>query len=271
MPFRSGLHIDTRHFFINALIGLGAFLLILAIGGKVFGEQERVLPFQPYNTNYIISGDGEDQVKAQFSFKYALVYPFEIGLYFGYTQLMIWDLYKPSSPFRELNYNPEVFWTHDFNYGALDRIQVGMYEHKSNGRDGLASRGMDRGYGEVQLSFGSRINAGIILRGWGYYHKAGNNEDIQEYIGYGRGELFVQLLSGGTWTDRERIYVRGGTGSQIIADTPLRGWFEIGLKTRIITAYIQPSLYVQYYQGYGEYMLDYNVKQKAVRIGLMME
>lgn len=239
-------------------------LAILLTKTGVFGE-ERQVPFQLYNSNYMIAGDKESQVKGQFSFKYALVYPFKTGIYFGYTQLMIWDLYESSSPFRDLNYNPEVFWNCPLNnIGFIDYIQLSPYEHESNGKDGLKNRSVDRFYGRLQMSAGRRYNLGFNIKGFGYYRVSKDNEDISDYTGYYEAELFFQIKNKGLYLDNEKIYVRGGSSLE-------KGWVEGGLKFRIVSTYIQPFFYIQIFHGYGEYMLDYNKKDTALRVGLIME
>ncbi len=50
----------------------------------------------------------EGELKLQFSVKYEILA--ETDWYFGYTQKSFWSIQKESSPFRETNYAPELFW-----------------------------------------------------------------------------------------------------------------------------------------------------------------
>jgi len=237
-------------------------ILLIVLSSSTYAESN---PFQLYKPNYIIAGNQDDQVKGQVSFKYALIYPENIGLYFGYSQLMFWDAYKTSSPFRDINFNPECFWFHQFNYGMLDNIQVGLIEHKSNGRDGEESKGWNRSYLRSQISYGTRINIGFIGEVFYLYGLSSNNEDIGEYIGFYEAELFIKFKKRRTnWTSRESIYIRGGSSLS-------KGWVEGGIKFRLVSYKIQPNLYLQVFHGYAESLLEYDEKETAIRLGVTME
>ncbi len=65
------------------------------------------------------------------------------GVYFGFTLTSFWQLYnsEASKPFRETNYEPEVFWQETADYSVLgykfNTFQVG-FNHMSNGQSGCA-------------------------------------------------------------------------------------------------------------------------------------
>jgi len=226
-----------------------------------------------YKDNYIIGS--QDDLKFLVSVKYNLFYPFNSGIYAAYSETAWWDIYKESSPFREFNHNPEVFWRVDegnnlFGDSLLsyvDYIQIAPYEHKSNGRDGEVSRGLDRYYAQIQGSIGDVINAGFNLKIWNYYHLAEENKDLKTYNGYGEGELFVKIKSGTVqYLDKEKLYIKGGIGTD-----PEKYWYEVGLMVRIITTHIQPRFYIQYYNGYGEELVNYNKKDQQVRAGFIFD
>lgn len=246
--------------------------VVLCICGAAFSA-EKQSPISIYKDNYFIGN--KDDLKFQISVKYSLFYPFKSGVYFAYTEQAWWDIYKNSSPFREFNHNPEVFWRVDegdnlFNdsmLGYVDYIQAGPYEHKSNGVDGERSRSLNRYYGQIQLSVGEVLNAGVNLKVWNYYNLASENRDLKKYNGYGEGELFVKLKSSSVqYLDKEKIYVKGGLGTD-----PSKYWFETGIFFRIITTHVQPRFYIQYFQGYGESLVDYDKKDKQIRAGLLFE
>lgn len=231
-------------------------------------------PMQIYKPNYIIAGDKEDQVKFQISAKYNLIYPSETGLWVAYTQKAFWNLYEDSSPFWEFNHEPELFYIFEskknmfgVDTGFLDYIQLSPIYHRSNGRDGLESRGMNLYYGEIQVSVGKVYNLGLTAKAFNYYGKSSKNKDIEQYLGYGEGELFFQLKSKNVnYFDKEKIYIRGGGNHE-----SKKGWVEGGLKVRLLTTLFQPFLYVQVFHGYGEAMVNYNGKDTAVRVGLTFE
>src|SRR5690349_6212575 len=68
-----------------------------------------------HNMNYFISG--RPDTKVQFSFKMQVIRDW--NLFFGYTQVMFWDIPKESSPFTDVNYNPELFYRWYMNNGML--------------------------------------------------------------------------------------------------------------------------------------------------------
>ncbi|MCP4132210.1 MAG: phospholipase A [bacterium] len=227
--------------------------------------------FSLYKSNYMVFGNYSDQVKGQISFKYELVQDW--GIHIGYSQYMFWDLYKSSSPFREVNYNPELFWRWDAEFGALDYLQAGFYEHESNGKDGASSRSWDRSYLQFQLSVGERVNLGLDLKGFYSYRIASDNSDIVDYVGYYEAKIFLKLSGegGDSMLDKEEIYLLWGTGKNNYGFDFAKGWYEAGVKVRLLFAAIQPYLYLQGFYGYGESLIDYNKKDWAIRFGFVFE
>ena len=224
--------------------------------------------FSPYKANYLIFGNMDDQVKAQLSFRYETIR--KTGIFLGYTQTMFWKLYDKSCPFAEINYNPEIFW----NFGDnLNYIQLGVYEHKSNGKGGLESRGWNRSYVQFQVSTGDSFNMGVNVKGFYIWDKADENKDIDGYSGYYEAKIFFRSLkfSIGDLIDKEELYVRGGTGSAHFGFDYKKGWIEVGLKFRVLFKLLKPSLFVQGFYGYGESLIDYNKKDFSLRAGFMLE
>ena len=177
------------------------------IGSGVFSlsthRQNYFLPFT-YNTNpnrdtYGDAGENKPnniEVKFQLSFKVLLwekVFWDKGDLFFGYTQLSFWQLYdkKLSSPFRETNYEPEVFFKFDTDYnvfGLTNRfISIGL-NHESNGKSGDLSRSWNRIFVVIAADRG---NFAIALKPWYRIPEDDDDDDnpnIEKYMGY--GELF---------------------------------------------------------------------------------
>lgn len=233
-------------------------LLILLFSVSVFAN-DKVESMTKYKDNYFIAGD--EDLKFQISAKYSLIY--NSGLYLAYTELAFWDIYKKSGPFREFNHNPEAFWQYE-NFYFIDFIKAGFYEHKSNGRDGEFSRGFDRGYGEGQISYGDHYNIGLRGKGWKWYKKSTKNADIDNYLGNFESELFFKIKSTTTeGLEKEKLYVRGGGKKDKF------GWIECGIVSRIFTSRIQPRLFGQFYYGYAQDLVNYNLKEKQFRGGVI--
>lgn len=223
-------------------------------------------PFSLYKPNFVIFGNSDDQVKVQFSIQYELLK--KSGVFMAWSQTMFWKLYKKSSPFAEINFNPELFWKYGNNYNFF---QIGIYEHKSNGKEGPTSRGWDRSYGEFQGSIGKNFNGGFDFKAFYTWHKADENKDINDYIGFYETKLFVRFLKSSHFsiTDKEELYFRGGTGIGHGGFDFKKGWVEAGLKFRLMFRDIQPHFFIQGFYGYGESLVDYNVKDMALRAGFV--
>jgi len=165
-----------------------------------------------YRENYFIFGFTEQtQVKFQFSAKYDL-WPNEgqNAVYFAFTQLSLWDLYDQSSPFRETNYAPELFYIYFHHPGRYDPPpgcaffhERGGYEHVSNGVAGPRSRGWNNFYAESRFAcYGAAHDFGLAtLKAWFPFDK-GDNPDIADFIGYGELQLTYGDEGGGTMVRR---------------------------------------------------------------------
>src|SRR3546814_431752 len=102
-----------------------------------------------YAPIYAVYGPGTNSDgRLQISFKYQLFgdaglvggnNPLINGIHFAYTQRLFWNLDAHSSPFRNIDYMPEVFYL-VLATRITDRIALGGQaglRHESNGRDGL--------------------------------------------------------------------------------------------------------------------------------------
>jgi len=117
--------------------------------------------FSEYKPTYFITGHPD--TKVQLSFKAYIVRA--MPLYFAYSQLMMWDLFtKRSSPFRDINFNPEVFYRLNLNdQPSFQWLDFGIYEHESNGKDGGDSRAWDRIYLRYATTFPIQSEDGAKL------------------------------------------------------------------------------------------------------------
>ena len=96
----------------------------------------------------------EPEIKFQFSFNAVLVadsWYSRFPLYFAYTQKSFWQAYhtERSRPFRENNYNPELFLDYSRDPKLTNKrygVILGLAEHESNGQIELFSRGWSRSY-----------------------------------------------------------------------------------------------------------------------------
>jgi len=257
-------------------------------------EQKTVgSPLTFHKPMYMLFGNKDDQVKGQLSFKYDPFFGFidNLGLYLAYTQLMDWKLYDLSSPFKDINFNPEVFWRLEtrknvfgnIDLGYLDHVQLGVWEHKSNGKDGGKSRSWDRSYVQVQVSMGSTFNVGMSIKYFVLFIPTidNNNRDIQQYIGSWEAMVFFKHERNDGRPGLIELYARFGAGGGPNGFNFYKGWQEYGIIFPSLFVRVMP--YIQVFHGYGEFLLDYNVKRAntwdgtflhgtgtAIRVGLIM-
>ncbi len=222
---------------------------------------------EQYKPIYALIGDPD--TKLQLSFKVRML-PLT-GLYAAYSQIMLWRLWEESKPFRDINYNPEIFYRFEFGDAPNWYIDLGLYEHESNGRAEHESRSWDRSYLRFSmthaLSSTSRARIHWNVKAWVPYNYDYDNTDIARRRGL--YEVQVSLVDAfGSWLDRSDITLRfhGGGPSHV---NPFQGGQELTLRfaPRLLSS-SAAQIVVQYYHGYGENLLDYDVKKSVFRAGL---
>lgn len=181
--------------------------------------------------------------------------------YFAYTQLSLWQTYNntESSPFRETNYEPEVGLDVSINRDlmGLDFRKVrASFIHQSNGQGGLRSRSWNRL--ALQTNFG-RGNFAGALRGWYRIPESrstDDNPDITDYLGYG-DLVLAYKFSTGTLSATLRNNLKSNNRGAIELD------YSFPLNKHI-------KGYVQYFNGYGESLIDYNRPINRIGIGIAL-
>jgi phospholipase A1 len=183
-------------------------------------------------------------------------------LFVGYTQRSFWQMYNrpASSPFRETDFEPELWLRRVVNKPLLgwnvSTVALGV-NHQSNGRGDEYSRSWNRVLGSVALERG---NYGIVLRPWWRSPESDshdNNPDITKYMGH--FDLTVLTRHGKHSFD---LMLRNN-----LKTTDNRGAVQLGW-TYPLTPTIKA--YMQLFSGYGESLIDYNVKQTSIGVGLQM-
>ncbi|RYD61316.1 MAG: phospholipase, partial [Sphingomonadales bacterium] len=178
------------------------------------------------------------------------------------TQRMFWDLGRKSSPFRNVDYIPEIFYLlpeRAVADGVLLTGQAG-FQHMSNGRDGDASRSFNTFYVQPMATFvlsGYRISAGP--RAWLYTGSLSDNPDIRRYRGNFGFNADIDRDDGLRLSTTGRISAQSGRAA-------LDAEVSYPLQSLIGGA---PNLYVfgQGFAGYGENLLDYRKRQTRLRVG----
>lgn len=221
-----------------------------------------------YKDLYAVLGD--PNTKIQISFKYKLTSL--LNLYIGYTQLMFWEIGQESSPFRDINFNPDFFYRINFpKHTFIKALDLIIFEHKSNGKDGLSSRAWS--------GSGFKLYTIVKFYSWSfnwdtkvswYYNFAmdSTNWDYREYAGFWDTRIsFINYYDPEMFVDRISLYFAffpGGKYSQRWG----KGGQELGIKFRLGWGMFYPSVFFQFYHGYNESLLDYNKDHYSYRLGI---
>jgi phospholipase A1 len=228
-----------------------------------------------YEPIYAAYGPGTNsQARIQISFKYQLFgsraredgRASEDGFFFGYTQRMFWDLGADSAPFRNIDFQPEVFYVTPpkaLSDKATLSVQASL-RHESNGREGDESRSLNTFNLAPMAAFslGGDTRLTVAPRAWFYIGDLSDNADIRRYRG--NTGLFVEIgeEDGLRLSTSSRFNFSSGKGS-IAADLsyPLR---------RILRGAPDFYLFGQTFTGYGENLLDYNRRTTRLRVGVAL-
>lgn len=216
-----------------------------------------------HKLNYAIIG-GND-LKLQYSFKYRPVDDFNFFL--AFTNYMLWDIYADSFPIIDNNFNPEAFYRFVNNNKWLFSMDAG-YVHLSNGSSGTTSRSVDRLFVRGH-KLGKLFHRNYFLSGniYGILAKGENNQDYSDYLGFWDFSFWLHNLfkqKDGMGLDLQYQRTAGPSGNPF-----QRGNNLIGLQYRIPSLpRFNPTLYAQWFNGYGEVILDYNRSHDEFRGGL---
>lgn len=227
--------------------------------------------FTLYKDNYFIAGTTiggkptatNSDVKFQVSIAQRLTnstLPFNTYLYLFYTQKCMWNVFENSMPMRDFNFNPGIgLAKHLFVKNRYVGKVTLMIEHESNGRDGIESRSWNK----VSLASNIFIDPNFMVHGkvWIPIIDGQNNQDILYYSGiYQVGTTFT--------TPNKRF-------GFALTMVKRKGWnFKYNTIWEVNYRLFKDEnqfLFLQYYNGYGENLLDYNQYHSRLRIGLVIK
>jgi len=205
----------------------------------------------------------KNEIKFQISVKQRLLRFYGWACYFAYTQKSFWQAYNvnDSEPFRENNFNPEIFIRTKMWSGI--RFDLGI-EHESNGQDMPESRSWNRIYLTPYYENDYFI---CFLKGW--YRKrerkkrdeTDTNGDDNPYIAHYYGYCELGLTA--KFPSLRDIWLSG-----IFRYNPKwnKGSAEINLTIPMVTNSMKWM--IQYWEGYGESLIDYNIRQRKIGFGV---
>ena len=226
--------------------------------------------FSLYKDTYFVGGtvlggtptEYNSDVKFQISFQQRLtksVLPGHTYLYLFYTQKAIWHVFRNSLPFYDLNFNPGIgISKHIIMKNRLLGKLTLLAEHESNGRDGIASRSWNK----ISLAGEAYISPYLMAHAkyWIPIVDGQYNRDILRYMGiYQAG--FQAKSHDDKWVLDMTLVKR-------------KGW-NLNFNTIVQLGYrinhnSNQFIMLQYYNGYGESLLDYKQYHSRIRIGLLI-
>ena len=206
------------------------------------------------------------ETKMQVSFKSKIaedLFKSRADLWFGYTQKSDWQIYnqgRRSAPFRNTDYEPEIFITQPVKSrlpwgGRLRMLGVG-FAHQSNGQSRPESRSWNKVYAMAGMEWGKlTVIPRVWMRLFDSSGKDNDNPDLTKYLGYGDVKLQYRLNDKHNFSTTLRYNPKSGYGAAEAAYTfPIKGKLQ-GV--------------VRGFHGYGESLIDYNHKQSGIGFGLM--
>ncbi len=246
-----------------------------AIGPSDRDTARFMTAFSPYEPNYFSAGsDGPTNAKFQVSMKFRLFNPdtqtpFLEKLYLAYSQTSIWAIGSSSAPFYDTSYRPSLFFLDEdvsqwpYRKGSRLGFQAGV-EHESNGKAGADSRSFSIAYVRPTFTFpvADKYFFSVSPKIYTYLEKQ-DNPDIAHYRGY--SDVLVKV--GATQGIQLATTLRKGTDPD-----PYSVELDLSIPLRTpMLGNLGGYLHLQYFDGYGESLLDYNRKvHPQFRIGLMI-
>lgn len=233
-----------------------------------------VLDKAPYFTlfkdNYFIGGTTlghkptavNSDVKFQLSIAQRLTkskLPFDTYLFIQFTQKAFWNVFEKSLPMRDLNFNPGIGLGHlIIHHNKFIGKGYLMLEHESNGKDSTASRSWNR------VTFATAI---ILNKNWEAQFKTWipivdgkYNKDLLKYNG-------IFQMAANFRTDNKRFNCG-------VILTKRKTWLSFNTQIELSYKFNNNEnqyFFLQYYNGYGENLLDYNKFKSMIRIGFVIK
>lgn len=202
-------------------------------------------------------------VKFQISMKLRVTnatLPWHTYLFIMYTQKTFWNIFQESLPMRDMNFNPGIGWTKPFfSKGRFIGDMTLLVEHESNGRDGPESRSWNR----VSLCGKAIVSDWLMVHAkyWIPIIDGMNNKDILNYAGIFQTGFVMQKPDGEFALGVTLVKRKGwNLNFNTVVDFSWRVYDKMNL-----------NLFVQYYNGFGENLIDYNRFHSRLRAGIVFK
>ena len=227
----------------------------------------------PYKKNYLLpitytSHQIDERNKLETAFQISLEKPISYNFFrldesisAAYTQKSFWQTSKHSSPFRETNYEPEVFIQFPYKENTLLKAYKLSLLHSSNGKNDENSRSWNRIYLEGYFQFS---NLFFIPKIWLRLPETSSDDDnpnIQEY--YGSGDLtFLYAYKKHTF----ELMLR----NNLKLDEQNKGAAELNWTFPLPEIFSTTNTYglLQIFSGYGNNLIDYDKEIHKIGLGI---
>lgn len=240
------------------------------VADSIIREFDDSPSFGIYKDNYVVVGADlfrkpnreNSDAKFQISVSQRLtnsVLPFKTYLFLTYSQLAFWDVFQESFPFRDINFNPTIGLAKLLVYNNRYLGDVAFQaEHESNGKDGEASRSWNK------LSFSGQFK---ITPHWSYFSKiwiplvdGENNADIVRYKGW--------MTTAMSYNQKNKL------SASLILNKRGGNFFDYNVTMNFAYRLFEKDnqyIFFEYYDGYGEGLLDYREYHQRFRVGFVIK
>jgi len=219
---------------------------------------------QQANDPTISMDDTEAQFQVSIKMPLAVGLFDKIDIYAAYTNRSFWQVYNrdQSSPFRETNHEPEAWvqFRPDWElFGFSNTANALGIVHQSNGRAGTLSRSWNRIYANFIVE---KENLALAFKPW---HRIAeddeddDNPDITDYMGH------YELRAAYKW----KQHVFSAMSRNNLESGFSKGAVELSWSFPLWD-YPYFKGYVQYFNGYGESLIDYNHHVNKIGIGFAL-
>ena len=237
---------------------------------SIRGILDKMPYFTLFKDNYFVGGTtlGHKQTAANSDAKFQLSIaqrltksklPFDTYLFIQYTQKAFWNVFQESLPMKDLNFNPGIGLGHLIVYHNK-YIGKGylMPEHESNGKDSTASRSWNKVTFAVAITLSPNWEA--QFKTWIPIVDGENNKDLLKYNG-------IFQVAANYRTDNRRFNCG-------VILTKRKTWTSFNTQVELSYKFNNNEnqyFFLQYYNGYGENLLEYNKFKSMIRIGFVIK
>ena len=226
---------------------------------------------------FLVGGDGGLNAKFQISLRFRLFddrgrlarrLPWIDDLYLSFSQTSLWDLGELSKPFKDSSYRPRLFYANYDLARTVGRATCASASrpasgHESNGKEGEDSRSFNMLYVRPTLTFGDPRRAALVLRAADpQLHRRERQSGPQGLSRLrrlavrrrqqGRAGFLGDAAQGRRAATYGSIELNASYPLSKLSGGDLTGW-----------------LMLQYFDGYGESLLDYHRKlDSQLRLGI---